>query len=200
MNLVKIKYLIKCLLGKDLRLKARSGKKVDFLGSRYGGWSVHLAALPDKPVVYSCGIGEDASFDLALIDKIDCQVLAFDPTPKSLKWVESNIQDSRFKMHPWALSGEQGELKLWLPDNPEHVSASFAGSDKKTKNSFVAEAKTALGEPEEGHKYCLIVSGILDGDYTADNIKIAPIEEIIKTSGELGKKVKGLPNGAKIEL
>lgn len=65
---------------------------------------------------------------------------------------------------------------------------------------IVAEAKAALGEPDEGHKYSLIVSGILDGDYTADNMKIAPIEEIIRTSGELGKKVKGLPNGAKVEL
>lgn len=67
-------------------------------------------------------------------------------------------------------------------------------------DAIVAEAKTALGEPEAGHKYCLIVSGILDGDYTADNMKTAPIEEIIKASGELGKKVKGLPNGAKFEL
>jgi len=33
-------------------------------------------------VVYSLGIGEDISFDLALIEKYGARVHAFDPTPK----------------------------------------------------------------------------------------------------------------------
>lgn len=145
MKLKKIKYLLKCLIGKDLWLRRETINKVEFLGSEYGGWGLNLTDLSENSVVYSCGIGEDASFDLALIDAVGCDVLALDPTPKSIQWVKDNISDTRFRMYPWAMSENEEPLKLWLPDNPDHVSASFAESDKKTKKSFVAEAKTLAG-------------------------------------------------------
>ena len=65
---------------------------------------------------------------------------------------------------------------------------------------MVNEAKEMLGALKEGYKYCLVIPGVLDGEYNGTNIKTAPFVEIINLSGNLGKKIKDLPDGAKVEL
>ncbi|CAA6824828.1 MAG: DUF1851 domain-containing protein [uncultured Thiotrichaceae bacterium] len=65
-------------------------------------------------------------------------------------------------------------------------------------DAYVEDAKATLGELTEGQKYTLIIPGALDGDYDGDNMKIAPIEDIICASGALGKQIKDLPDGSKI--
>lgn len=65
---------------------------------------------------------------------------------------------------------------------------------------MVDEATKTLGALKKDYKYYMVIPGILDGEYTGDNIKMAPFVEIIKLSGELGKQIKGLPDGAKVEL
>jgi len=67
-------------------------------------------------------------------------------------------------------------------------------------DAIVAEAKESLGELADGQKYALIIPGVLDGDYGGENLKIAAIEEIISFAGDLGKQIKDLPDGSKIEL
>ena len=67
-------------------------------------------------------------------------------------------------------------------------------------DDYVEDAKTALVELEEGQKYTLVIPGALDGDYDGDNMKIASIEDIIRTSGALGQQIKDLPDGSKIEF
>ena len=66
--------------------------------------------------------------------------------------------------------------------------------------AMVDEAKKSLGELEVGSKYHLVIPGILDGEYGGSNIKTAPLAELIKYSGDLGKKIKDLPDGAKIDF
>ncbi len=100
----------------------------EHFGTRYGGWATPRNAVTEDSVIYSFGIGEDASWDLGLISAKGCRIHGFDPTPKSLKWVEQNINDPRFVMHPQALADFNGTLDLWLPANPDHVSASLRQS------------------------------------------------------------------------
>jgi len=38
------------------------------------------------------------------------------------------------------------------------------------------------------------------GEYSGSNVKVAPLLEIIRFSGDLGKQIKELPDGAQIEL
>jgi hypothetical protein len=38
--------------------------------------------------IYSCGVGEDISFDMAVMNDYDCEIFAFDPTPKSMDWIK----------------------------------------------------------------------------------------------------------------
>lgn len=136
------KLFIKHLLGRDLWIRRRRNPPTEFFGSRYGGWALDTRLLGAESVVYSFGIGEDASFDLALIQSRGCLIHGFDPTPKSLEWVRGNVSDERFRMRPWALGSEDGELELWLPENPEHVSATCARPIGSSRSSFNAECLT----------------------------------------------------------
>ena len=54
----------------------------------------------DNPVVYSFGVGTDIAFDLAMMKKYSAKVCAFDPTPKSIKWVENQDLPSSFRFFP----------------------------------------------------------------------------------------------------
>ena len=66
--------------------------------------------------------------------------------------------------------------------------------------SLVEQAKEHLGPLTEGRKYFLVTPGILGGEYGINNIKTAPLIEIIRLSGDIGKQIKDLPEGSKIEL
>ena len=65
---------------------------------------------------------------------------------------------------------------------------------------MVNEATEMLGSLKEGYKYYLAIPGILNGEYKGTNIKTAPFVEIIKLSGNLGKQIKDLPEGAEVKL
>ncbi|MFK5914878.1 MAG: DUF1851 domain-containing protein [Woeseiaceae bacterium] len=65
---------------------------------------------------------------------------------------------------------------------------------------MVKEATVMLGALKEGDKYYMVIPGILNGEYSGKNIQMAPFIEIISLSGNLGKEIKDLPDGAKVEL
>jgi hypothetical protein len=65
---------------------------------------------------------------------------------------------------------------------------------------MVDEAIEMLGPLKEGYKYYLEIPGALNGDYSGSNIKSAPFVDIIRLSGELGKQIKDLPDGAEVKL
>ncbi|MDH5180342.1 MAG: DUF1851 domain-containing protein [Gammaproteobacteria bacterium] len=67
-------------------------------------------------------------------------------------------------------------------------------------DTIINEAKELLGPLKDGHKYYLVVPGILDGDYTGTNIQSAPFYKIIQYSGDIGLQVKDLPDGAEVIL
>ena len=65
---------------------------------------------------------------------------------------------------------------------------------------MVNEATEMLGELKEGYKYHMVIPGVLNGEYNGTNFKTAPFVEIIRLSGDLGKQIKDLPDGAEIKL
>ncbi len=65
---------------------------------------------------------------------------------------------------------------------------------------MVDEATKKLGALKEGYKFYLAIPGILNGEYSGKNIKTAPFVKIIKWSGDLGKQIKDLPDGAEVKL
>jgi FkbM family methyltransferase len=96
--------------------------KVERHGSERGGWNIASGTLNADSIVYSVGIGEDASFDLSIIKSYNCSVFAFDPTPRVAGWVEKNICDRRFVFHRLGLSINDGEMSFFEPLNKDAIS------------------------------------------------------------------------------
>ncbi len=94
-------------------------------GNKYGGFEI----IPDKlmgGVVYSFGIGEDLSFSEYIIKNFGVEVYAFDPTPKSIAYVNNNDlkKNRKFTFFPWGISDIDGKENFHLPVNADYVSGS----------------------------------------------------------------------------
>jgi FkbM family methyltransferase len=94
-------------------------------GNDYGGFFVCPNLLNASSVVYSFGIGEDISFDRAIMDNHHCQVFGFDPTPKSVNWVKKQPTPAQFQFYPFGLDAQSGFVDFYLPLNHDHVSGSI---------------------------------------------------------------------------
>jgi len=68
------------------------------------------------------------------------------------------------------------------------------------KTALVDQARKALGDLEEGKKYCLVIPSVLGGAYDISNIKIVPLFKLIRFSGHIAKEIHNLPDGQQIEL
>jgi FkbM family methyltransferase len=93
------------------------------LGSQYGGWHVPTSIIAQGSVCYCVGVGEDATFDLALAER-GCEVHAFDPTPRSIIYVEGLGDRPGFHFHPVGVWSREETLRFFAPHNPEFVSHS----------------------------------------------------------------------------
>jgi FkbM family methyltransferase len=164
MNLQGTKVFIKHLIGRDLKIRPQLNIPLEHYGTDYGGWSVPAGTVGADSVVYSFGIGEDASWDLGLIAAKGCTVHGFDPTPKSLAWAKDHITESKMIIHPLALSHENGSIDLWLPANPEHVSASCRPSKNHSEVKLSVDAKTVTAIMEEfGHDHVDVLKMDIEG-------------------------------------
>ncbi len=97
-------------------------RETEFLGNRKGGWAVCPEGLGPRSVVYSAGIGTNATFDLAVIQRYGCAVHAFDPTPAAIRFVEERDWPPGFHFHPWGLADYDGEARFAPNVNPREAS------------------------------------------------------------------------------
>ena len=102
--------------------KLQINRSIAFHGSQYGGWTLCPDGLSNDSVVYSFGIGEDASFDQSVIETYGAEVYAFDPTPGSIEWVEGQTWPAQFHFYPYGIAAENGILDFHPPDNPNYIS------------------------------------------------------------------------------
>lgn len=124
-----IKRWPRALRGRDFFLLPRStskGRQIHRLGSDYGGWVCLPGKLSSKSTVYSFGVGTDISFDEALIAMTGCTVHAFDPTPGSAQWIQSQRLPAKFCFYGFGLADRDGELIFRKPDIPGYFSPSAA--------------------------------------------------------------------------
>jgi FkbM family methyltransferase len=110
--------------GRDLFVRPDVLEQCQFFGSAYGGWFVATHGLGPESVVYSFGIGEDASFDVAMIEAWGVSVDAFDPTPRCAAWVDAQRMPGSFVFHPYGLADKDGVLRFYEPTDRRHVSHS----------------------------------------------------------------------------
>lgn len=119
------------------------------LGSEYGGWEIIANGLDAQSVVYSFGVGEDASFDIALIERFGLSVHAFDPTPKSIDWVKRQGFPSQFVLHEYGVGASDGEVNFYPPEDASHVSYTMlerASTKSAVTTVPVKRLKTIMAE------------------------------------------------------
>ena len=104
-------------------LAPRSNVPLERLGSSYGGWVIPSDLVDRESIVYSGGVGEDVSFDLALIARTGCTVWAFDPTPRSIEFAR-HIGEPRFHFLPFGLWSSDCTQRFYAGPEAGHVSHS----------------------------------------------------------------------------
>ena len=98
----------------------------EYLGNDYGGFYVSPKHLKNiRPLVYSFGIGEDVSFDCEIMEKYGAEVWAFDPTPRSIAFIEKKNLSKKFIFTPVAISTMDGEVNFCMPKNEKNISGSL---------------------------------------------------------------------------
>ncbi len=109
-------------LNPDLNYQPQVCVPREMHGRDDGLWCVCPHGLSRDSVVYSFGIGTDLSFDLSLIEAYGLTVHAFDPTPRSLRWLASQNLPAQLCVIPCGLADFDGNARFNPPLDPQHVS------------------------------------------------------------------------------
>ncbi len=164
------------------RVSEQVARSAVVLGTEYGGHCVDLEGLGPDSVIYSFGIGEDASFDVDLIARVGATVHAFDPTPRSLAWVEAQDLPAEFVMHPWAVGAEDGTATFYPPQNPEHVSHTVLDRpDREGATIEVPLRRLSTIMNELGHAHIDVLKLDVEG------AEYAVLEDLIASGIEVGQ-------------
>jgi len=121
----------------------RVGIAVKPLGSGYGGYAVPKNWLKRHGACCCLGAGEDISFELALAQQHNCKVDIFDPTPRSIAYVEEMLSSVTGEVffHPYGAWSTDKSIRFFAPEDKSHVSYS-ALNMQKTEEYFEAECKS----------------------------------------------------------
>jgi FkbM family methyltransferase len=123
--------IFKILRGKNLFFPIRHSCERQSLGNKNASFTINPRLFSPDNIVYSVGIGNDISFDLQLIEKFGVKVFAFDPTPKSIEWLNRQNLPAGFKAYPIGLAAFTGEADFYLPENENFVSASLVSKQSE---------------------------------------------------------------------
>jgi FkbM family methyltransferase len=136
---------------KHVRLQPRSDL-VELGSVGYGFWVVPESLIDTESRCYLIGVGEDISFDLALIARFGCAVHAFDPTPASARHVAVAARhEPRLAFHPVGVWSSDTTLPFHSPASDDWVSHS-ATNLHGTLVAFEAEVRSVSSLMREfGH-------------------------------------------------
>ncbi len=138
-------------------------------GNPGANWWIPKNILKKNDVCYSGGVGEDISFDLALLKKYSVSIFAYDPTPRSIKYIKKTITKkfSTFHFLPYGLWKSNTKQRFYIPKDIKMVSHSIVNL-QKTNDYFIAECKTLKSIMKQlGHtKIDLLKIDIEGAEYT----------------------------------
>ena len=111
------KRVVRAGAGIDHLLEPEVRVPTRYLGSPYGGWMIATTPLRDaaSPVVLSFGLGDDVSFDEAMISTYRARVFGFDPTPASLRWLADHGIPASMRVEPIGIAAFDGEQAFAMP-------------------------------------------------------------------------------------
>lgn len=126
--------------------------KLRTLGTDYGGWTFSDSAELNKSLIVSCGLGEDASFDVEFASHYRARIIIVDPTPRAIKHFDEiisrlgeknnqpytttgaqpvgaydlrNIEPKQLELCDKALWNRNTQVQFFAPTNSSHVSHSI---------------------------------------------------------------------------
>jgi FkbM family methyltransferase len=86
-------------------------------------WTFCPEGLNAQSIVYSGGVGNDISFEHALVKQFGCSVVMIDPSPTGLRTMSlPENQICQFRFFPVALANHNGSLSFVPPIHPEEGS------------------------------------------------------------------------------
>ncbi|TWU55489.1 FkbM family methyltransferase [Rubripirellula reticaptiva] len=146
-----------------------------YLGSVYGGWPVIPSLINADSIIYSFGVGQDISFDLAMIELFHCKVQAFDPTPICKEWISQQSLPPKFFFHPIGVAGQDGTITMYLPIVEGSVSCSEQQTSRiqSSVQVPVQRVETIMREQNDAH------IDVLKMDIEGSEIGV--IDDLIKT-------------------
>jgi FkbM family methyltransferase len=140
--LVRLKRFSLAAAGRDIGIRRDVRRRFKRFGSEHAGWNVLTGLLGPDSVVYSFGVGEDVSFDIGLIEAFDLVVHAFDPTPRSIRWVGDQKLPQGFVMHTVGIAPFDGKASFCPPANPKHVSHTMLERASRSQGVIELEVRT----------------------------------------------------------
>jgi FkbM family methyltransferase len=136
-------------------------------GNDYGGFYVVPELLNESSIVYSFGIGEDISFDESIIKNHRCRVFGFDPTPRSIQWINSQREklSPRFNFFEYGISDRSGPVEFHLPKNSGHVSGSVVSQNNVSDTNLIQVEMKSLNDIVTGlgHKRIDVLKMDIEG-------------------------------------
>lgn len=175
-----LKINFKVLKGEITKIKEDIKISKKWFGNEYGGFYVALDKLNTNSIIYSFGIGEDNSFDDGLIQKYNCKVYAFDPTPRSITWVRNNVKNPNFIFSTYGIDNKTGMVKFLLPKNDNHISGSVISQINVDENKVIEVFMKSFNDiiKEFGHQKIDVLKIDIEGsEYKViESIVNCPIE------------------------
>lgn len=138
-------------------------------GSDYGGFDVILDNLKEQNkdlIVYSFGIGKDLTFSEDIDRRFSAQIFAFDPTPKSIEYVQNHFlyQKDNFHFIANGISVEDCRSRFYLPENEHAVSGSLVRRDGLKGDYVEVDLRTLKSFMDMlGHKQIDILKMDIEG-------------------------------------
>jgi FkbM family methyltransferase len=135
---------LKAALGLELGREVAIDVPHAVLGTEYGAHCVATRPLEERgpgALVYSFGLGEDVSFDLALIERFAAEVWGFDPTPRSIAWLRAQVLPAAFHLVEQGIAARDGALRFYEPQNPAHISHSLVNHGRTSKSFVEVEVR-----------------------------------------------------------
>ena len=138
-------YLVDPLRRRTFNFEQRNTQKPSEDLVAYGNYFLIGNNIPDQPVVFSLGIGEDTRFDEAILDYHNASLFLFDPTPRSASYVKTRRKLMKAEFEQIAVSDHDGELVVYIDDlQPDLDTTTSVTSVKRVgyNDSFTVPCKS----------------------------------------------------------
>jgi FkbM family methyltransferase len=171
----KIKSRIRIYIFKRKFKVIKHNLKIITLGSRYGGWSFVDHPNLQGSTIISCGLGEDASFDIEFANRYNANIILVDPTPRAINHYKQIILNlgsmkklnycnkgsesvssydlkglgkNQLRLVEKAIWKNDFPIKFYLPKNKTHVSHSIVNfqNNYSSNTEFILVEAITLGQ------------------------------------------------------